>query len=329
MAEVVTTGRFSLRRDSERGPRFADAVRAGLSGVKKSIPPQYFYDELGSALFLAICSLPEYYLTRAETEILTAHRGEIAAALGTAGRLVELGSGAARKTRILLDAFAGRPLEYIPVDVDVTMLEQTGRDLLVEFPHLTVTAVYSDFRRPSRPLRDLVADRGRAAVLFLGSTIGNLERSEAVAMLKDVRSILTSGDVMLIGADLRKPKEILEAAYNDVLGVTAAFNLNLLQRINRELGGHIDLRRFAHRAFYDEELGRIEMHLVSLREQSVLIDDLSLGIDFYEGEAIHTENSWKYDEATIEGMAAASGFEVTRRWTDSGRYFGDFLLTAA
>ncbi|HUP45425.1 MAG TPA: L-histidine N(alpha)-methyltransferase [Thermoanaerobaculia bacterium] len=328
MAAAVTGSRFSLRRDADRGPRFAEAVRAGLSGVKKSIPPQYFYDDLGSALFLAICSLPEYYLTRAETEILTTHRREIAGALGSPVRLVELGSGAARKTRLLLDELSAQPLEYIPIDIDVTILQQTGRDLLAEYPNLTVSAAFCDFRRPSRVLREMVADRGRAAVLFLGSTIGNLDSREAVATLKDVRMVLSAGDPLLLGADLRKSKALLEPAYDDALGVTAAFNRNVLLRINRELGGHFDLRRFAHRAFYDEELGRIEMHLVSLRDQSVLIDGLSIGIDFHEGETIHTENSWKYDRAAVESMAARSGFELTHHWTDAAGLFGEFLLVA-
>ncbi|HUP48223.1 MAG TPA: L-histidine N(alpha)-methyltransferase [Thermoanaerobaculia bacterium] len=329
MPEAAGAPRFSLRRESNRGPQFADEVRAGLSAVTKSIPPRYFYDELGSALFGAICHLPEYYLTRAETEILTAHRREIAAQLGAVSRLVELGSGDARKTRLLLDQLAAAgELEYIPIDIDVSLLQRTGRELLAEYPALTVTAAASDFRRPSRALAEILTPGRRTAVLFLGSTIGNLDRAESVAMLRDVRSVLSHGDPMLIGADLRKAKAVLDAAYDDSLRVTAAFNLNLLQRINRELGGHFDLRSFAHQAFYDEERGRVEMHLVSLREQSVRIDALAMEIAFQEGESIHTENSYKYDEGLIGEMAAESGFEPVRHWTDGRGWFGEFLLAA-
>ena len=320
--------RFSLRREVDRGPRFAAAVQSGLSAVRKTIPPQYFYDELGSSLFGAICNLPEYYLTRSEEEILIKRGDEIAAALGPVDRLVELGSGSARKTRHLLDRLAPGGLEYVPIDVDVALLQQVGRDLLHEYPDLSVAAAVCDFRRPSRVLRDVIEKGSRTAVLFLGSTIGNLDRGETVAMLRDLRAVLAAGDALLVGADLRKSKAILEPAYNDILGVTAAFNLNLLQRINRELGGHFDLRAFAHRAFYDEEAGRIEMHLVSLRDQSVRIDDLAVAIDFHEGEAIHTENSWKYGDDDIEAMGREGGFDLVRRWTDAAGWFGEFLLTA-
>ena len=328
MPEAGAASRFSLRRTGSQSSRFADDLRTGLSAVKKAVPPQYFYDSLGSALFGAICELPEYYLTRAEAEILTTNRAEIVAALAAPARLVELGSGSATKTRVLLDELSGRELEYVPVDVDATLLEQVGRDLIAEYPRLSVTAAAGDFRRPSRVLRDLLTDAGQTAVLFLGSTVGNLDRAEAITMLRDVRSILRPGSAMLIGADLRKPKPILDAAYNDALGVTAAFNLNLLQRINRELGGRFDLRCFAHRAFYDEEHGRIEMHLVSLREQNVLIDDLQLEVSFNEGETIHTENSYKYDRESIAAMAADGGFRLERDWTDAGGLFGEFLLVA-
>ena len=320
--------RFSLRRETNRGPRFAEAVRRGLSASQKAIPPQYFYDPLGSALFGAICHLPEYYLTRSEEEILVRHCGDIAEALRGVDQLVELGSGSARKTRLLLDPLAPGGLEYVPIDVDAALLEQVGHELLHEYPELTVSAAVCDFRRPSSALRDILKRGSRTAVLFLGSTIGNLDRTESVAMMRDLRAVLTTGDLLLAGADLRKPKEILEPAYDDSLGVTAAFNLNLLMRINRELGGHFDLRSFAHRAFYDEVAGRIEMHLVSLRDQTVRIDDLDMVVDFQEGETIHTENSWKYSDGQIEEMGREGGFEVTQRWTDAAGWFGEFLLVA-
>jgi dimethylhistidine N-methyltransferase len=309
---------------------FAADVRHGLTAAPKSLPPRWFYDDLGSSLFDAICFLPEYYVTRAETEVLLSFRHEIAASFGPHVRLVELGSGMARKTRILLDVLAPfqRELEYAPVDIDAAVLERSGRDLLSEYPNLRIQALASDFSRPSLPLSRLTYSSARTIVLFLGSTIGNLDPDAAVAMLRDLRSALHPGDALLLGADLRKERAILEAAYDDALGVTAAFNLNVLQRINRELGGHFDLATFAHRAFYDESLGRIEMHLASRRAQRVRIDALDLEIEFADGETIHTENSYKYDEATLSALALQSGFTLGRTWTDPHRKFADTLLVA-
>jgi L-histidine Nalpha-methyltransferase len=219
-------------------------------------------------------------------------------------------------------------LEYVPVDVDDETLERVGRDLLLEYAQLRVLAVASDFTRPSIPLGALSPSRSRTVVLFLGSTIGNLDPEAAVEMLRDLRSALSPGDALFLGADQRKPKSILEPAYDDPLGVTAAFNLNLLVRINRELGGHFDLTAFRHRAFYDEELGRIEMHLVSLREQSVRIDALNLEVAFDESETIHTESSYKYDAATLAALAEGSGFTIEKTWTDERGWFADTLMVA-
>lgn len=322
--------RYELLRVATPQDDFASDVRAGLTAARKSIPPRWFYDALGSSLFDAICFLPEYYVTRAETEVLTTYRDEIAESFGKNIRLVELGSGAARKTRILLDALIERQreLQYVAVDVDEVMLDRCARELLNDYASLRVTGVCADFSRPSRALAALPRPRGRTVVLFLGSTIGNLDPESAVAMLRDLRPSLAAGDALFLGADLRKDRAILEPAYDDALGVTASFNLNLLQRINRELGGHFALEAFAHRAFYDEELGRIEMHLVSRRAQRVRIDALDLDVDFEEGETIHTENSHKYDEATLRALAEESGFDVERVWTDSQRWFADVLLIA-
>lgn len=316
-----------LHADSA-APDFGADVRRGLTATPKWLPPKWFYDDLGSALFDTICFLPEYYVMRAEAEVLGTHAKEIAEVLGTHSRLVELGSGAARKTRILLDAITGRQreLEYVPVDVDEAMLVRTSRDLLGEYANLRITAVRADFTRPSIALAALPRARGRTIVLFLGSTIGNLDPDQAAEMLRDLRSALRPGDALLLGADLRKDPAILEPAYDDALGVTAAFNLNLLQRINRELGGRFELSSFAHRAFYDVENGRIEMHLVSRRAQRVRIESLDLEIAFEEGESIHTESSWKHDARTLEKLAAASGFTVARLWTDARKWFADALL---
>lgn len=308
---------------------FAADVRTGLAAPRKSLPPRWFYDALGSALFDAICFLPEYYVMRAESEILTREREEIAGAMGEKIRLVELGSGAARKTRLLLDALTARDpdFEYVPVDLDGSMLEKSGEDLCAEYPRLRVTAIRSDLTRPSVALGMLPKAPGvRTVVLFLGSTIGNFDPEEAVMLLSDLRGSLVPGDALLLGADLRKSREVLEPAYDDPLGVTSSFNLNLLGRINRELGGHFDLGTFAHKAFYDEAWGRIEMHLVSRRAQQVRIDGLDLRVDFAEGESIHTENSWKHDDASLADLAAAAQFRVEKKWIDARGWFADVLM---
>jgi dimethylhistidine N-methyltransferase len=307
--------------------RFAEDVRRGLAASPKFLLPHYFYDALGSALFGAICELPEYYVTRAETEILTERAAEIAAAFGRPERLIELGSGSARKSRLLIEALlaAQDELEYMPVDVDQSVLESSSRALLDEFAELTIHAVCADFRDPATALRDL--GEGRTVVLFLGSSIGNLDFGAALAMLSSLRTLLSPGDALFLGADLKKPKEVLEPAYDDPLGVTACFNLNVLARINRELGGNFDLAAFAHRAFYNEAEGRIEMHLVSRRAQTVRVGDNTF--TFAEGELIHTENSYKYDDATLEALAARAGFRIEQRWTDSRGWFADLLLRVA
>lgn len=317
------SSRFVLiDRDVARSD-FAADVRRGLTAAPKFLLPVYFYDALGSALFDAICELPEYYVTRAETSILTAYAGEIVASFGGPIRLIELGSGSAKKTRILLDALGG-DVEYVPIDVDRTMLEKTAQNLVQDYDKLRVTAICSDFRKPSLALADALTPGVRNVVLFLGSTIGNLDIDEAIAMLRDLRTVLAGGDALFLGADLRKPKAVLEPAYDDPLGVTAAFNLNLLQRINRELGGNFKLSEFSHRAFYDEDRGRVEMHLVSRGAQTVRIGDYD--VRFEPGETIHTENSHKYDDATLERVARESGFSVERKWTDPRGWFADVLL---
>ncbi|HSP34736.1 MAG TPA: L-histidine N(alpha)-methyltransferase [Thermoanaerobaculia bacterium] len=317
--------RYTLRRVAAGDRTFGDDIRAGLTAARKSIPSRYFYDDLGSALFEAICHLPEYYLTRAEAESLGRSARDIAAAAGEVVRIIELGSGSATKTRMLLDAL--HPEVYVPVDIDGNVLQKAGRELTAEYPSLRVDAVCGDFSDPARALDGLIGD-GRTLVIFLGSTIGNFAPRAATALLRDVRRVLRVGDAFLLGADLAKSKQVLDAAYDDALGITAAFNLNLLLRINRELGAHFDLRGFAHRAFYDEDERRIEMHLVSVREQSVRIDALDVDIVFREGETIHTENSYKYGEDDLARMAAESGFEIAGTYTDSRRLFADVLMRA-
>lgn len=309
---------------------FLRDVRKGLTAPNKWLPPRWFYDDLGSALFDAICFLPEYYVMRAEADVLTTHREEIVDAFGKNVRLVELGSGAARKTRILLDVLTKRQaeVEYVPVDVDAGMLERSARELHNEYANLRVRPVSSDFTHPSAALAAAGPTDARTIVLFLGSTIGNLDPDAAIAMLRDLRNGLHPGDALFLGADLRKSRDILEPAYDDPLGVTAAFNLNLLVRINRELGGHFALDAFQHRAFYDQVHGRIEMHLVSTRAQRVRIDALDLEIAFDEDETIHTESSYKHDDTTLAALAAGGGFTIERRWMDARGWFADVLMIA-
>jgi L-histidine N-alpha-methyltransferase len=317
--------RFILRFAPPRGSSFAEDVRMGLTSTPKSLPPRYFYDALGSALFVAICELPEYTLTRAETSILRTSTASMVRGFGAPERVVELGSGDCRKSRILLEAILERQqaLTFVPIDVDAGVLESSARELLASLPTLTIEAMCGDFRDVAEVLQPI---HGRTVVLFLGSTIGNLDPLSAAGLLRNVRKILAPGDALLLGADLRKPKKIIEPAYDDALGVTAAFNLNLLVRINRELGGHFDLSKFAHHAFFNEEKSRIEMHLVSRQPQRVSIDGLTL--DFADGESIHTENSYKYTDADLQELADAGGFSLAQRWRDADNLFTDVLMLA-
>lgn len=329
MHEQAAPERFAIDRAAAPAESFAADVRTGLTASPKYLLPHYFYDALGSALFNAICELPEYYVTRAEDEILRASSRDMAAAFGGRVRLVELGSGSARKTRHLLRAVLERQgeLEYVPVDVDEGILASSARELLGDYTGLNVQAIRGDFRRPSLLLRRLPRLRDtHTVVLFIGSSIGNLDPAAAGAMLADLRSALAPGDALLLGADLRKDVAVLERAYDDPLGVTAAFNRNLLARINRELGGTFDLATFDHRAFFNDAESRIEMHLVSRIAQRVRIADYE--IVFEAGESIHTENSYKYDQSSIETLAAAAPFRIARAWTDPRGWFADVLMTA-
>jgi dimethylhistidine N-methyltransferase len=308
---------------------FAADVRRGLTSHPKTLDPKYFYDDLGSILFEAICKLPEYYVGRAEEEILASRSDEIVKALGQPVRLVELGSGSARKTRTLIRCIlSGQPhLEYIPVDIDASLLSATAEALVTEFATLSVIALAGTFDSAIEHLgKSSSATIERTLVLFLGSTIGNLEPAARRDLLRSLRRLLRPGDAVLLGADAVKSEAVLVPAYDDALGVTAAFNRNLLVRINRELDGAFDLSTFRHAARYDADLQRIEMHLVSVVQQSVRVDGID--IDFAEGETIHSENSYKFTSRTIEALASETSFEVTREWSDAQGFFKTFLLKA-
>jgi dimethylhistidine N-methyltransferase len=315
-----------VKRDPLAG--LADDVRKGLSAQQKRFLPKYFYDELGSQLFEAICLLPEYYLTRAENEILQKYTDEIVRAVHGHKTLLEMGSGSASKTRLIIEALLrSQPdLLFMPVDISASALESGSRILLQSYPQLRIEAYAADYFAGLAELGK--RPRARTLALFLGSNISNFDREEALRFLRAMRSVLNQGDALLLGADLKKDPAILEAAYNDALGVTSAFNLNVLARINRELGGTFDLRAFRHRAFYNEAVGRIEIYIESLVKQRVRIKKLDLEIEFDEGELIHTENSYKYDIAGIRSLAGQTGFALSRTWLDSQERFSSNLLLA-
>jgi len=321
--------RYSIfRSDHEQHlTSFAEEVERGLASSPRSIPCRFLYDEAGSQLFEEICDVPEYYLTRAEREILEARADEIAGGFtGGPITLAELGSGSSAKTRLLIEGLLrshGR-LRYLPVDISPSILEESALDLLDAYDALEVRAIVSEYQEG---LRHVHADAAAAKlVVWLGSSIGNLTRTEATSFLQGVRRALEPRDRLLVGIDLRKDRTLLEAAYDDAAGVTARFSLNLLTRINRELGGGFDLEAFRHRAVYDENEGRVIIDLVSQRPQGVRVDGLDLELVFDVGEAIHIEDSWKYSEAEIDALAARARLAVERRWLDSAGRFSLNLL---
>ena len=296
---------------------FRDSVLAGLGHAPKTLPCKFFYDVRGSALFEEICEVPEYYLTRTEIAILEEYSGAIARHIGAHCRLVELGSGSSRKVRILLHALEA-PAAYVPVDISREHLCEASARLAADFPDLPVVAVCADYTRAFR-LPPLPGPAGKRVGFFPGSTIGNFEPEAVVRFLAHCAELLGPEGEMLIGADLKKDREILEAAYNDRAGMNAAFNLNLLVRINRELGGDIDIGRFEHVAFYNERKGRMELYLKSLANQSATI--AGRRFDFAEGELIHTENSYKYAADEFRDLALRAGFAPVHTWTDRNQLF--------
>lgn len=301
---------------------FRKDVLEGLARPQKALPPKYFYDAAGSKLFEHICRLREYYPTRTELGITRKHLRDIARFAGKRSALLEYGSGESLKTRLLIAAL--NPSVYMPVDISPAAMRAAVSKLLRRFPRLGVVAITADF---SHPL-GIPAYRGsaRRVVYFPGSTIGNLTPEEAQAFLKMTRAQVGPRGAMIVGVDLKKDANVLHAAYNDAKGVTAAFNLNLLARINRELGGDFNTRRFAHYAFYNPLAGRIEMHLVATEAQEVNIGHYRFS--FARGESIHTENSYKYSVPEFERLAANAGFELAKIWSDTRGWFGVFGLVA-
>ncbi len=302
---------------------FLNDVLAGLESSPKTLPCKYFYDPKGAALFIEICGLEEYYPTRTETAILEQRAEEIAVAVGPGCLMVELGSGEAHKTEILLAALKG-PVAYVPVDISSEQLAQTATRIGRDFPGLVVRPVAADYTA-TWSLPELPAAVRRLG-FFPGSTIGNFGPDQATSFLSRLRRLLGDGGALLIGADLEKDRQTLERAYDDDRGVTAAFNLNLLVRINRELAADFQLEAFRHRAIYNREAGRIEMYLESLTAQTVVISGQR--IELTAGEMICTEHSHKYTLAGFRALAETAGFIVTRVWTDEENLFSVQLLVA-
>jgi L-histidine Nalpha-methyltransferase len=302
-----------------------DVVAEGLSAHPKRLPCRYFYDTFGSHLFERICQLPEYYLTRTEQSILERSAPEIARAAGDGAMLVEFGSGSSCKTRILIEAFLERQrrLHYVPIDISREFLRTSAHALLSDYDRLSITAVAAEYNDGIERLPD---HDGPRLVLFLGSNIGNFSPEEAVGFLRRIRRQMRAGDCLLIGVDLLKSRDVLEAAYNDSAGVTEAFNKNLLLRVNRELGADFDTDAFEHFAPLLDEPARIEMRLISNRQQMVTVGAIGRTFRLAAGEYIHTENSHKYSPSAFEAVCQAAGWAVEARWTDDHEWFAVALL---
>jgi dimethylhistidine N-methyltransferase len=314
--------------DDDRRPPINDLLEVaqrGLSAKPKRLPSWLFYDERGSALFDEICEQPEYYLTRCEIALMDEHAASIADTLGSDVRLVEYGSGNARKTGMLLDHLQA-PVAYVPVEISSEPLRQSVERLAGAFPQLPLQPLCADF---SKPLRLPIPPRAprRTVVYFPGSTIGNFENREAAALLRKMRNEMGDAGGILIGVDLKKDPAVIEAAYNDRAGVTAEFTLNMLARLNREIGSNFDLSAFAHRAHYNPMAGRIETHIVSRRQQQVKVGRVNVA--FRADEAIQVEYSCKYSLEDFAALAARAGLAVLRVWTDAEQMFSVQYLVRA
>lgn len=297
----------------------------GLRKSPKELSPVWFYDELGSALFDRICELPEYYLTRTELGIMQTHAAEMAQHLGPQAAVIEFGSGTSLKTRLLLDRLE-EPVAYVPVDIAREQLFDAASELARDYPSLHIIPVYADFTQPFDLPKGVAAAQQRV-VYFPGSTLGNFTRSQAQRLLASMRQMVGTSGAVLIGIDLKKDPQILEQAYNDAAGVTAQFNLNALRHLNRELGANFDLHAFEHRAVWVENEGRIEMRLISKRDQAVALAGARIAIE--RGEYLLTECCHKYTLEGFRELAAACALTVTYIWTDPEQKFSVQLLRPA
>ncbi|HVJ05119.1 MAG TPA: L-histidine N(alpha)-methyltransferase [Candidatus Saccharimonadales bacterium] len=305
----------------------AGDVLHGLTSLPKKLPPKLFYDATGSALFEQITDQAEYYLTATEQAIFERYAPAMVAAAGGASTIIELGAGTAKKTMLVLRAALDlhHSVTFIPVDVSRYALEVANARVRSELPQIAVHPIVLDYTQHSRALSQI---SGRKLILYIGSSIGNFEPMAAAALLRRLRSSLTPGDSLLLGADMRKPVDILLRAYDDPAGVTAQFNLNVLARINREFDADFDLNQFAHCVVWNNNESRIEMHLRSLTDQVVNIDALELSVPFISGETIHTENSYKFTPSMLESLARNGGFRLEQSWSDERNWFTVTLLRA-
>ncbi len=320
---IAGSGRFTLERDPHpaRVATFAEDVRTGLGVRPYTLMPKYFYDDVGSALFETITRLPEYYLTRIERDLLATYGAEIVAAFGEPLELVELGSGSATKTRVIIDAILARQdeLTFHPIDISPDALVESSHALVAAEERLHVRAYAGDYFAVLRERR--LATRDRVLALFLGSNVGNFEPGPARELFGLLGAQLAPGDGFVVGYDLKKDRSVLELAYDDPAGVTAAFNKNLLARINRELGGDFDPRAFSFAARYDERVGVVRSYLRSERAQTVRVPGAGIEAPFEAGETIHTESSYKFAPDDMAALLGPCGFTEARTYTDAaGRY---------
>lgn len=302
----------------------ASAVREGLSATPKRLPSWLFYDQAGSALFEQITELQEYYLTRTERAIFETYASEMLQAAGPSLTLVELGAGTATKTCVLIEELLQRQPRalFYPIDVSPSALQEATKQMAQQFPQLRVNPIVADYTGGLEALNRI---SGRKLVLYIGSSIGNFEPSQAVRILRRIRRSLRSGDALLLGTDFAKSPKVLLPAYNDAQGVTAAFNKNILARLNRELDADFDLDGFRHIALWNKQCSRMEMHLESVSSQHVFLPMLDMDVTFAAGERIHTENSYKYTMELVETILRESGFKLETSWQDRQKWFGVHL----
>lgn len=331
LGDSLETARPGIRLERVEGPRPAtieQRVRDGLTKEAKSLPPVLFYDARGSALFDRICELEEYYPTRTERALIAGHVKQVSEHCGPELTVAELGSGSSEKSTLILEALlsSGRSVRYVPIEVSDTALLAAADRLSRRFAALDLAALCGEYEPGLDHLPRLV--QGQCLVLFLGSSLGNYEPAAADRLLSRIRRALSPGDLLLMGLDLVKERETLERAYDDAEGVTAEFNLNVLRRLNEELGANFDLDRFRHKACWNETRSRVEMHLESTVEQRVRITGADLELHFRENETIHTESSYKYRREDIASLGARAGFSLVEHWTDPRRWFSLNLFAA-
>ncbi|MGZ5509214.1 MAG: L-histidine N(alpha)-methyltransferase [Nitrososphaeraceae archaeon] len=314
---------------------FAKEVKNGLERKKKKLNPKFFYDKRGSELFEQICVQPEYYLTLTEYKIIIENINSLLKYYDSKDIcIVELGSGSSKKTKILLNYFLKKQdgnLHYFPIDISQEMLYKSSLKLQSDLPKIINHPIASDYFEGIRTVTKFIGSQknipNKKLILFLGSSLGNFEPKDAIIFLRNIREIIDKEDALLVGFDLQKKKNILEAAYNDGEGITAKFNLNILERINKELDGEFDLENFGHLAYYNQVKNRIEMHLISKVKQKVKVNKLNRVFDFEKGETILTENSYKYSLKSIEQLARKSNLRVERNYLDKNEWFNLALLT--